>query len=260
MSGALVQTPSNSAADWTDFITQMERLKKGFFNIDFTTMADGAVAPEIEAGSWIESSGNMYLFGTQEAATGWGGIANDTEAWMKVVPAGTSITAEFTDIAPSYNELRNGWYNVDDRYILSVYKDGAGEYTRMGIMPDHQSIWDKNGREVLAMQMETKNNTTGATLAANTEVDVDVIGFSWDPTAVLVCSVNVGLTADDIGGLVQFGGGGAGYASAIDSPFTGISIVSLTCGINKVTVRLRNSQDVSTMYYDNIIVTAVRAP
>ena len=136
MAGTLLQTPTNGAGNYTDFITQMEKLKRGFFNIDFTTLTDGATAPEIEAGSWIEISNNIYTFGTQEAATGWGGIANSTVAYMKVVPAGTDITAEFTDSAPTYDDLKNGWYDSDDRYVLWLYKDGSGNYDNMVTEPE----------------------------------------------------------------------------------------------------------------------------
>lgn len=251
MAGALVQTPANGAADYTDFITQMERIKKGFYNIDFTTMADGVVAPEIAAGSWIESSGNMYLFGTQEAATGWGGIANSTEAWIKVVPAGTSITAEFTDTAPSFNELRNGWYNGDDRYVLSVYKDAGGDYIRMGIMPIRQSIWDKNGREVLAMQMETKQNTTGYTVAAGADQSIPVTGFSWDPTAALVVQVVYGAIDNQERYNISYPGTMEGT--------TAVVINSIICTTTEITVGIRNGAG-SIIYVEQVIVTAVRAP
>jgi len=117
------------------------------------------------------------------------------------------------------------------------------------------TITDKNGNEVLAMQMETKNNTTGASLAANTEVDVDVVGFSWTPTAILACNVSVGLTADDLFYTSSFPG-----AILVAAANGAINIVSLTPGANKVTVRLRNNHGTNALYYDNIIVTAVRAP
>jgi len=59
-------------------------------------------------------------------------------------------------------------------------------------------------------------------------------------------------------GVACYGQGSAprGYAISIGQE---LSIVSVTPGVNKVTVRLRNSTAV-TLYYDNFIVTAVRAP
>ena len=131
MAGTLVQTPSNGAADYTDFLAQMERVKKGFFNIDFTTLSDGSTAPEIKAGSWIEVDGNIYKFTSAEAITGWAGIATSTPCYVKVTPSGTSITASFTTDAPTYTDLKNGWYSGNDRYILWLYKDSIDEYTLM---------------------------------------------------------------------------------------------------------------------------------
>jgi len=118
---------------------------------------------------------------------------------------------------------------------------------------------DKNGNEVIAMQMETKGNTTGASLATMTEVNVDVTGFSWTPTAILTAQVAFGAgAATNLLGVACYGQGSAprAYAGTVGQ---GLSIVSVIPGVNKVTVRLRNST-AATLYYDNIIVTAVRAP
>ena len=105
------------------------------------------------------------------------------------------------------------------------------------------------------MQTETKSNLTGGSLAAETEVDVDVTGFSWNPTGVLSVSFAWGASAVY---LKQTGGFGSGVLA--ESAVNSMSIVSITPGTAKVTVRLRNSHAVTTYYYDNIIVTAVRAP
>ncbi len=72
--------------------------------------------------------------------------------------------------------------------------------------------------------------------------------------------MSYGWAVDDLFGQVQFGGGSASLDLTINGNPNAISIVNLTCGINKVTVRLRNNHDTVAQYYDNIIVTAVRAP
>jgi len=146
MAGTLVETPANKAADYTRFLFQMERLKKGFFNIEFTTLADGATPPAIKAGSWIETDGAIYKFeGDDEVITGWGGIANSTVCYVKVIPDGDDITAEFTDVAPTYIDLKNGWYDGDDRYILWLYKDAVPEYTAMVTEPEVTRKWKLTG-------------------------------------------------------------------------------------------------------------------
>jgi len=108
------------------------------------------------------------------------------------------------------------------------------------------------------MQMETKGNTTGASLATMTEVNVDVTGFSWTPTAILTAQVAFGITANTLLGIAAYGQGSVprSYGITIGQ---GLSIVSVVPGTNKVTIRLRNSTN-GILYYDNLIVTAVRAP
>jgi len=108
------------------------------------------------------------------------------------------------------------------------------------------------------MRMETKGNTSGSSLATLSEGNVDVTGFSWTPTAILTAQVAYGLAADTLLGVAAYGQGSVprGYHSTVGQEF---SIVSVTPGTNKVTLRLRNSSG-GTIYYDDIIVTAVRAP
>ncbi len=136
MAGELVQTPTNGALDWSDFVAQMERVKKGTIPLEFTTLTAGSTAPKIIAGSWVEVNGNMYRFNSQETATGWSGIGSPALVYMKVVVAGTSITAEFTTSAPTYSDLKQGWYNGNDRYILWLYKDSGDNYTLMKTEPE----------------------------------------------------------------------------------------------------------------------------
>ncbi len=136
----------------------------------------------------------------------------------------------------------------------------TGNETIAGNKTFSGQIIDTNGNEVVAMQMETKGNAAGASLAPNTEVDVDVTGFSWNPTAILVCRINYGVSATALYGVSQFGGGASGSSFTTEAPVDTITIINVTCGTAKVTVRLRNNHPTVTYYYDNIIVTAVRAP
>jgi len=111
----------------------------------------------------------------------------------------------------------------------------------------NDKILDKNGNEVIAMQVETKQNT--ASIAADSYYDVVVSGFSFNPTGVLVayaCCTDAGF------GYFQcsIGGGGGGGSSA-DTPH----INSITLGTNSVTVQVFN--DHTSSHNFAVIVTAV---
>jgi len=90
--------------------------------------------PAVQAGSKLEISGDIYEF-TLTSITGWSGIANSTQAYIKFVPAGSACTVEFTDSAPTWSDAKQGWYDGNDRYIFAVYKDGSGNYTKKSYLP-----------------------------------------------------------------------------------------------------------------------------
>ena len=169
---------------------------------------------------------------------------------MKVVSAGTAITAEFTDTPPTYNELRNGWYDTDDRYVLSVFKDSGGGYADMGLMPARQSIWDKNGNEVISMLVETKVNNTTGTLANGANTNIVVSGFSWTPDTVLDLVVYVGLADDTVNEALSLGSGKIVSGNAI-------WIRNVSFGSGTVTLNIRNT-DGGERYWESAIVTAAK--
>ena len=96
-------------------------------------------SPEVQAGSKIEINGDLYKFTSAEAITGWSGISNSTQAYIKFVPSGSSVTVAYTSTAPTWSDSKQGWYGTggtaNDRYIFAVYKDGSGNYTKKSYLP-----------------------------------------------------------------------------------------------------------------------------
>jgi hypothetical protein len=88
--------------------------------------------PKIQAGSVVEIAGSLYRFDSEESATGWGGISNSTQAYMRLVPSGSSVSAEWTTTAPTYRDDLQGWYDsgTNKRYALKCYKDSSGNYSQ----------------------------------------------------------------------------------------------------------------------------------
>jgi hypothetical protein len=109
-------------------LTQIEKQRLGYQAVSLTNF-DTDNEPEIAAGSKVEIGGALFEFSANESITGWGGIGNDNDVYIKLVVDGTSVTAEFTTSAPSWDTAKHGWYDGLDRYIGGLYKDGSGNYT-----------------------------------------------------------------------------------------------------------------------------------
>ena len=98
------------------------------------TNYDNTALPAIAAGSLCEVGGTLFSFGVELAITGWAGVAVGV-AYIKLVPAGATpdtVTAEFTDTAPTWSDAKQGWYgtvaSANHRYIATLVKIDAATY------------------------------------------------------------------------------------------------------------------------------------
>jgi len=136
MSGTLLAYPTNGAANWEAFPDIVQRLALGFMGLRLSNMANFSSEPQIEAGSVVEVAGGIYQFTNNESISGWSGIANDSDVYIKLVPSGSSITAVFVTAAPTWSVAKVGWYDVNDRYIGGLYKyTSGGDYKLKWMYP-----------------------------------------------------------------------------------------------------------------------------
>ncbi len=98
------------------------------------TNYDNTALPAIAAGSLAEVAGTLFKLTVEEAITGWGGVAVGA-AYIKLVPAGTdpdTVTAEFTDTAPTWSDAKQGWYGTaaaaNHKYIGGLHRVDAATY------------------------------------------------------------------------------------------------------------------------------------
>jgi hypothetical protein len=104
---------------------QLELQRRGFINVNLTALTTTAV-PDVIVGSAFEVGGSIYEVDTaDETPSGWSGIANDNQVYIKFDASAESLV--FTTTAPSYSSAKGGWYSGDDRYIAKVYKNASGE-------------------------------------------------------------------------------------------------------------------------------------
>ncbi len=108
--------------------TQLEKQRIGFLQLTLTNFASTS-EPAIAAGSVVEVGGSLYVFSGDEAITGWSGVSNETDAYIKLVPGVGLMTAEFVEAAPTWSDSKQGWYNGIDRYVAGLHRGaGAGDY------------------------------------------------------------------------------------------------------------------------------------
>ncbi len=108
--------------------TQLEKQRIAKNQISLTNFANTS-EPAIAAGSVVEVGGALYVFSSDEAITGWSGVSNDTDAYIKLVPGVSLVTAEFVEAAPTWSDSKQGWYNGNDRYVAGLHRGvSAAEY------------------------------------------------------------------------------------------------------------------------------------
>ena len=115
----------------TPAITVLEKQrhsKDDVFLTEFNTNNE----PQIQG--VFEIAGSLAEFATAESIAGWSGLSNGT-VYIKVVPniSGGTITAEFTDVAPTWDIVKGGWYgtgaNANHRYLYRLLR---AEHLRNG--------------------------------------------------------------------------------------------------------------------------------
>ena len=247
MACTIITTPAVGAADWTNFITQVEKQRKGFMAVSLTNY-DTTAASNVASGSVMELSGSFYTFSDTAISLAAGTPSAAQAVYYTVIPAagGTTCTVVMEGTAPTWVDGKQGWYASAaslTRYIGTCDIGTAGVYY-------NKNLYLGRYRE-RPMLIETKikeDVTTG--LSANTVTDVDVTGFSFTPTAVLDCSIYAWKSDQDEfdmneDNVVQTHSLFGGAPTRASNDFTGTEflytiIVKATPGANKVTVRIAN--------------------
>jgi hypothetical protein len=120
--------------------SQVDKERLGYNGISLTHSAIGDTAePNIAAGSKVEVGGALYEFTIDEAGTGWAGLTASAIAYIRVVPAGASISWIYTNTAPTWDTAKQGWYTGTDRVVAMLYKDAASLYQFKNLIPAGQA-------------------------------------------------------------------------------------------------------------------------
>lgn len=126
-----------AGAQVTVALNQLEKQRFGYQAISLTNF-ELDTEPEIAGGSKVEIGGALYEFAAGESITGWGGIGNSNDVYIKLTVTGTAVAAAWTTTAPMWSESKQGWYASLVRYIGGCYKDANGDYTQKFLFEGRQ--------------------------------------------------------------------------------------------------------------------------
>ncbi len=125
---------------------------------------DNDTAPAVKVGSTFDCNGAIYLVETSdETPSGYSGITNDTMFYL--VFDVSALGFVYTETAPTWSDSKQGWYNGNDRYFFSMYKDSGGTlYQQKYLLSQQNNIYytdiikSEKGREV-SQEIEVRDVT-----------------------------------------------------------------------------------------------------
>jgi hypothetical protein len=178
MAGSKLNTYGVGDVNLTNLMQVLDATRLGFSAIELTEWNTSTV-PKIAAGSKVEVNGAFYKFDADETITG---SPSDGLVYIKVVPSGDSITAEFTNTAPVWRNDLHGYYESAvsvNRYVATVQK-ATSSYTRKRVY-----AW----RYLQPMQYETLTDKYVVGGSAPASPQTFTFNFSFDVTALIACSL-----------------------------------------------------------------------
>jgi hypothetical protein len=133
MAGSKLNTYGVGDVNLTNIMQVLDACRIGFHAVSLTEWAT-TTAPKIAAGSKIEVNGAIYKFDADETITG--SPSNGT-VYIKLIPSGDSITAQFTNTAPIWDDEKQGWYSSTPgegnyRYLNFIMSKNGSSYSPKG--------------------------------------------------------------------------------------------------------------------------------
>jgi len=158
----------------------------GYQAVSLTNMGASAESL-IAAGSKVEVASAFFTFSGDETPN-WTACGTGNTCYITVIPAGTAgsqtITAEYTDTAPTWSDSKQGYYASaasTTRYVGGVTKGGAASYQNAFIIEPTQSAQTFMG----SVTVDDNLVVSGAMTLAGTLTAESTITLSQDTGAYL---------------------------------------------------------------------------
>lgn len=126
-------TTSPDTADWQELISWLQKVQRGYINIEIDE-----TNKQIEAGSIVEVNGSVFYSASDENitdnGTAWGSISNGTVFYVYAVNNSGTYEYQYSESAPSWDNAKGGWYNGNNRASVKAYKDASGNMVQSAIL------------------------------------------------------------------------------------------------------------------------------
>jgi hypothetical protein len=143
----------------------METLNKAYKGKAEITLSnyDNDLEPVVKIGSVFDNNGAIFLIESDdEAPADYGSISNNTVFY--IVFDSNTDSFFYTEDAPVWSDSKQGWYNLNNRYFFSLYKDNGGAlYQDKTLLLPQQNIKTKN---VYSNGIMLKDNDIGLVLSS----------------------------------------------------------------------------------------------
>jgi len=127
------------ATNWQDEVTSKNLLKKGYSSASFTEMATSAL-PLLQSGSAVDINGVIYQCNTNITPSTTGAV--DGLNYFYVYDSGGVGVANISVTAPTWDGIKNGWYNGSQRAVLKLTKSGTAYSNKIKLYGDNYSNID----------------------------------------------------------------------------------------------------------------------
>jgi hypothetical protein len=140
----LVTEPLGNTINYTEWarLIQKTTFEAGSFIALGLTNMNTISAPQVARGSRVEVGGSLYKCSdtADETITGTPGTGQN---YIYCVPAGASASFTYSTTAPTWNSVKGGWYNGNNRAVAKVYFTGSGggsQYNGKVILDGYNAI------------------------------------------------------------------------------------------------------------------------
>jgi hypothetical protein len=140
---------------WAQLIQKTTFEAGGFIALGLTNMT-GTGASQIALGSRVEIGGSLYISTANETISG--SPSSDITTYIYAVPSGNAASFTYSSTTPTWNAVKGGWYNGNNRAVAKFFYSG-GQYLSKTILDSYGAF--------SALDTNVPIPTTGGTVVAS---------------------------------------------------------------------------------------------
>ena len=172
MAGSKINDYNIGDANIQSVMLTLDKAYKGLHQVSLTNY-DNTSESQIAAGSVVECGGALFKFDSNESITG---SPSDGTVYIRLVPAGDTITAEYTKTAPTWSDSKQGWYgtggDANKRYLEFVITRDSAVWMKRSFAKkrDKEIVKDRSYVRAYRDSAQSFTGSTGFTILFDKEL------------------------------------------------------------------------------------------